>query len=190
MAASGFEDASDEELVRAFTAEGNHDALEALLKRHQNSVYGLAYRILGNRDDALDATQDVFIAVFRKARSFRYEAAFATWLYRLTVNACRDLNRKRARTPTPVAEIEAPTSSHLESAEGRLEAERLLRLLPEDQRAVALLRDLYGLSYQEISEATGVPLGTVKSRLARARMALADALAEPPSELNRLTEQK
>src|SRR5919108_3608531 len=97
------EASSDEDLVRAYTRERDHAALEVLLRRHEARVFAVAFRLLGNRADAADATQEVFVTVFRKARLFRHQSAFTTWLHRLTVNACHDLGRKRARTPRPHA---------------------------------------------------------------------------------------
>src|SRR2546421_445288 len=88
---------SDEELVRRFVSDGVSEAVAVLLRRHQDRVFGLAYRILGNRADAPDASQEVFVGVFRKARSFRHQSVFTTWLYRLTVNACTDLARRGPR---------------------------------------------------------------------------------------------
>lgn len=185
---------SDEELVRAFVTEDDRDALEVLLRRHETRVYGLAFRLLGNRADALDATQDAFLNLFRKAHSFKGEAAFATWLHRLAINACRDLGRKRSRAPEPVQQVEAAVADALGRADDRMLVESALARLPEEQRTVTILRDLQGHSYQEISEITGVPVGTVKSRIARARMALAGLLppqlsgGEPASETTRLTD--
>lgn len=185
---------SDEELVRAFVTEDDRDALEVLLRRHETRVYGLAFRLLGNRADALDAAQDAFLNLFRKAHSFKGEAAFSTWLHRLTVNACRDLGRKRSRAPEPVQQPEVAEADALGRADDRMLVESALAGLPEEQRTATILRDLQGHSYQEISEITGVPVGTVKSRIARARMSLAGLLAhqisggEPASETTRLTD--
>lgn len=190
------ETTADEDLVRAFVQQEDRDALEVLLRRHQTRVYGLAYRLLGNRADALDAAQEVFINLFRKAASFKGQAAFTTWLHRLTVNACTDLGRKRARTPQPIEEVEIASADPIDSADERLDVEKALKALPEEQRTAAVLRDLNGLSYQEIAEITGVPVGTVKSRIARARMALAGLLAynnileEPAPETSRLTDRE
>jgi RNA polymerase sigma-70 factor (ECF subfamily) len=170
--------ASDEYLVACFVRSGEQDALEVLLRRHESSVFGLAYRMLGNRADALDATQDVFLRVFRKARSFKQQSAFKTWLYRLTVNACHDLGRKRARTPSPTADPPERSDSPMD-LETRVSIEAALQDLIADQRAAVVMRDLYGLSYAEIAASTGVPVGTVKSRIARARLRLAELLAVP-----------
>lgn len=180
----------DEELVRSFVGEGDRDALEVLLRRHQGRVYGLAYRMLGNRADALDATQEVFVSVFRRATSFKHEAAFTTWLFRLAVNACNDLLRKRARTPEPAESIEVPSPDALGRADERMVIDEALRRLPEEQRAAVIMRDLYGLAYEQIAEIAGVPAGTVKSRIARGRAALAEVMREQGREAGRLRGQE
>lgn len=172
------ESQTDEALVAAFVESGDTRVLDVLLSRHESRVFGIAYRILGNRPDALDATQDVFLTVFRKARTFRHESAFTTWLYRLTTNACHDIGRRKARTPVP-SEIPIDAQDHSAGDPStRLAVEQALRSLPADQRAAVAMRDLYGLSYEEIAGATGVAVGTVKSRIARARLRLTELLAE------------
>ncbi|MGH2767834.1 MAG: RNA polymerase sigma factor [Actinomycetota bacterium] len=178
MRTSDLESCRDEELVRAFVAKGDAQALEVVLRRHQQRVFGLAYRILGNRADALDATQEALINVFRKAHSFKGEAAFTTWLYRLAVNACHDLARKRSRAPEPLETVEVadPYPDPVAASDDRLAIKQALSFLSEEQRAAVVMRDLYGLSYQEIAEATRVAVGTVKSRIARARISLAGRL--------------
>ena len=173
MKASELHDASDHELVRSFVSKGDPGALEELIRRHQARVYGLAYRILGNRADAADATQEVFILLLRKLRSFRQEAAFTTWLHRLTVNACYDLSRKRSRAPQPVEDIEVPQADPIAAAEARVAVETIMSDLAVEHRTALVLREIYGLSYDEIASATGVAVGTVKSRIARGRAALA-----------------
>lgn len=173
------EAASDEELVRAFTRDRDDTALTVLLRRHESRVFSLAYRLLGNRPDAADATQEVFVTLFRKAGQFQHQAAFTTWLHRLTVNACHDLGRKRARTPVPTERDEREAGTGADAftrVDDRLQVQSALAGLPEDQRVPIVLRDVRGLSYQEIAAATGVPVGTVKSRIARGRMELATVL--------------
>jgi RNA polymerase sigma-70 factor (ECF subfamily) len=176
------EAATDEELVSAFTRDRDETALSVLLRRHESRVFSLSYRLLGNRSDAADATQEVFVTVFRKAGQFHHQAAFTTWLHRLTVNACHDLGRKRARTPVP-AERDAERESGggadaFKRVDDRLQVQAALSSLPQDQRVPIVLRDVRGLSYQEIADATGVPIGTVKSRIARGRMELAALLKQ------------
>lgn len=184
------ESRSDEELVRIFVSEGRADAVDVLLRRHQDKVLGLALRILGNRADALDASQEVFVTVFRKAASFRHQSAFSTWLYRLTVNACNDLARRRSRLPSPAEEIEVPSSDVVSRSVDRLAIEAALRRLPVDQRTAVIMRDMLGLSYEEVAEATDSALGTVKSRIARGRAALAGGLGEQGPQPGRLTRRK
>ena len=170
---------TDEDLVRRFVSDGLSDAVDVLLRRHQDRVLGLAYRILGNRADALDASQDVFVAVFRKAASFRHQSAFTTWLYRLTVNACNDHARRRSRLPQPAEAVDVASPDAIGRADDRIAIAGALARLPLEQRTAVVMRDLLGLSYEEIAEATGSALGTVKSRISRSRGALASGLGEP-----------
>lgn len=172
---------SDEALVDAFVKQDDRQALEVLLRRHEARVLGLAYRILGNRPDALDATQDVFLTVFRKAGSFRHQSAFGTWLFRLTTNACHDIGRRKARAPLPVETLPHQPSRKQDSPETRLDVARALRDLPEEQRVPIVMRDLYGMTYEEIARATGAPPGTVRSRIARGRSKLAGTLGNGPA---------
>jgi len=178
LAAAGLEEAPDEALVKAFVGTGDQQALETLLRRHESRVFGMAYRILGNRADALDAAQDVFLTVFRRAKSFRHHSAFSTWLHRLTVNACHDLSRKKARAPVPQEPHEKGISAKTSTVETRIVVEEALTRLPTEQRSAVVMRDIYQLTYEEISSATGAPVGTVKSRIARGRLALAAELAD------------
>ena len=172
----------DEELVRRFVSDGSSDAVDVLLRRHQDRVLGLAYRILGNRADALDASQEVFVAVFRKAASFRHQSAFTTWLYRLTVNACNDHARRRSRLPQPAEAVDVASPDAIGRADDRLTIAGAMRKVPLEQRTAVVMRDLLGLSYEEIAQATGTAVGTVKSRISRGRAALAGGLGEPGPE--------
>jgi RNA polymerase sigma-70 factor (ECF subfamily) len=181
MAKRDLELQSDEALVTAFVKTSDQAPLEVLLARHEARVFGIAYRILGNRADALDATQDVFLTVFRRASSFKHQAAFTTWLYRLTANACHDIGRRKARTPMPVEALPNRPNGAEGQPEIRLMVEQALRGLPEEQRVPIVMRDLYGMSYEEIASATGAPAGTVKSRIARGRMRLSELLGNPQS---------
>jgi RNA polymerase sigma-70 factor (ECF subfamily) len=169
----------DEELVRRFVSDGLSDAVDVLLRRHQDRVFGLAYRILGNRADALDASQEVFVVVFRKAASFRHQSAFTTWLYRLTVNACNDHARRRSRLPQPAEAVDVASPDAIGRADDRMAIAGAMRKLPLEQRTAVIMRDLLGLSYEEIAQATGTAVGTVKSRISRGRAALAGGLEEP-----------
>lgn len=172
---------TDEDLLRA-AAAGDQSAFSALVRRHEDRVFNIAVRITGDRADALDAMQDTFVAVFRQAASFRAEAAFTTWLYRVAVNACRDLLRKRRRFPEPTEEVpERPAAGiGTEDAVGlRLDLAQALARLPEEYREAVLMHDLGAVPYDEIAALTGVALGTVKSRISRGRRRLAELLEQP-----------
>lgn len=182
----------DAALVKA-AAAGDTSAFATLVQRHERRIYNLAYRMVG-ADDAADATQDAFLAAYRRLDSFRGDAAFSTWLYRIAVNACYDLLRTRARTPDPVEEVPEPDSARAPGASAdpadvaglAIDVQRALANVPEDFRVVLVLHDLQDRPYDEIAEITGVPLGTVKSRLHRGRSMLGASLgtsgAPTPSE--------
>lgn len=183
-------DPTDEDLIRAFIETGDQDAITDLLKRHESRVYGLAYRLLGNRPDAQDATQEVFISVVRKAKTFRFQSAFSTWLYRLTVNAAHDLRRKRSRAPIPTEDVSPESPDEVTSSLDRMAIDEALRHIPYDQMEAVVLRDLFGATYDEIAEATAVPVGTVKSRIARGRLQLFELLGEPTDDPTRLIKRE
>ena len=172
---------ADDDLVRAFVDTDDRDALEVLLRRHESTVYGLAFRVLGNRADAYDATQETMLNVFRKAKTFKHQSAFTTWLYRMTTNACYDLSRKRTRQPVPTEDLPSrDTRSDMgEEVAGRMDIETALSSLTVEHRLAIVMRDIQGLSYEQIAEITRTPIGTVKSRIARARLAMGTALGEP-----------
>lgn len=172
---------TDEDLLRQ-AAAGDQSAFSALVRRHEDRVFGIAIRITGDRADALDATQDTFVSVFRQAGTFRAEAAFTTWLYRVAVNACRDLLRRRRRLPEPTDELpERPRPGiGTEEVVGlRLDLARALAQLPDEYRDAVLMHDLGAIPYEEIAQITGVALGTVKSRISRGRRRLAELLEQP-----------
>jgi RNA polymerase sigma-70 factor, ECF subfamily len=171
----------DEELVRLFL-EGDQTAFATLVRRHERRVYNLAYRMLGRIEDAKEATQEALLSCFRHLDRFRGEAAFTTWLHRIAVNSCYDVLRKR--TPQPVEDDELferiPASDHADSTATAIDVQRALMKVPREFRAVLVMHDVQGLPYEDIAEALGVPLGTVKSRLHRGRVALARAMTGEP----------
>lgn len=173
---------SDEDLLRR-SIGGDEDAFTVLVRRHEDRIFSLAWRMTGNRTDALEATQETFVSVFQRAPSFRGEAAFGTWLYQIGVNSCRDLLRKKKRLPVPEADLPetagAGRSTPEEGVELRMDLARALATIPADYREAVLLHDLGGTPYAEIAALTGVPVGTVKSRISRGRRMLADALEQP-----------
>jgi len=174
---------SDEELLAAHL-RGDRDAFGQLVGRHERRVYGICLRMLGNREDAQDAAQEAFLSALRRASSFRQEAAFSTWLYRIAVNAATDQARRRGRTRTTPLEPEdagvpAPAGGHSDPGEDVATAvtvQAALTKVPEEFRAAVVLCDLLRLPYAEAASVLGVPVGTVKSRVYRGRLALADEL--------------
>lgn len=177
---------SDEALVAAFLG-GDHAAFDQILQRHNRWVYGLCYRYFGNAADAEDAAQDTFVTVFRRASTFTGSARFSTWLYRVAVNACNDLARARDRRPrtVPLTTDEGaeasdadlpPAADVLANRELGMELDAALqRLQPEHARTVVLC-DVHGLDHADVAARLGVAVGTVKSRLHRARARLAGEL--------------
>lgn len=170
---------------------GDRAALDTLLRRHYDRLYGLCRRMTGNPADAADACQEALIAVVRGLPSFDGRSAFGTWAYRVATNACLDELRRRRRRPEPglpeLGDVPATTGDPEEGATTRLDLDVALQALPADYRAAVVLRDVCGLSYDEIAAALGIPAGTVRSRIARGRAALVPKLAPgrnqgPPAE--------
>lgn len=176
---------SDDELVARYQ-RGDRDAFAVLVQRHQTRVYNLSLRMMGNPEDAADATQDAFIQALRKLSGFRGDAAFTTWMHRVTVNACYDILRKRRRQPmlhllpddsdAPAREPGPPAPDHADEVTGRLDAQEALARIPDEFRAVLVLADVHDLPFQQISEILDIPVGTVKSRAHRGRIALAKTM--------------
>ncbi len=175
----------DAELV-ARHCRGDRDAFAILVERHQTRVYNLALRMMGNPQDAADAAQDAFIHALRKLSGFRGDSAFTTWMHRVTMNACYDILRKRRRQPmlhlvsddpdAPIHEPGPPGPDHAEEVSSSLDAQAALREIPEEFRAVLVLADVHDLPFQEIAQILDIPVGTVKSRAHRGRLALARAM--------------
>lgn len=169
-----------QELVES-AQRGDRAALEQLLRDHYDRVYALALRLLGDRRDAEDATQEALIAVVRGLHRFDGRSAFTTWVYRVATNTCLDeLRRRRRRPVTAELHVAGPVAAvpHGEPAvDDRLDVGTALGRLRPEFRAAVVLRDLCDLEYAEIGEVLGVPAGTVRSRIARGRAALARALA-------------
>lgn len=168
---------SDEELIALFSA-GDASAFEELVRRHEQRTYNLCLRMLGKPEDARDATQEAFVAALKKLSSFRGDARFSTWLHRVAVNACFDILRRRQRRPEDeLPEEPGPAPGDLaESAAEALDVREALLKVPEDFRVVLILHDVQDLGYDEIAETLGIPVGTVKSRLHRGRVAMAQLL--------------
>lgn len=180
MSGSRPEELSDADLVAA-ARRGSRDALEGLLRRHQPRLYTVCRRLTGNTHDAEDACQQALIAIVRGLESFDGRSAFSTWAYRVTTNSCLDELRRR-KCPTDF--FGAEPTSHVGSTPNnedqvalRLDIDAALATLPAEFRAAVVLRDLCALSYEEIGQALNIPPGTVRSRIARGRAALALVLS-------------
>ncbi|MEQ1575632.1 MAG: sigma-70 family RNA polymerase sigma factor [Vicinamibacterales bacterium] len=166
---------------------GDDDACGELVATYQRMVFGLSFHLLGNRDDALDLSQEVFLRVFRTLSSFRGQSALRTWIYRIVINQARNRQRwwRRRRLSEQVSldehlklcgdlasEGEALPDRLLASKETAAYIREALDRLPFDQRTALILREIDGLRYEEIAFSLGIAIGTVKSRLTRARQAL------------------
>jgi RNA polymerase sigma-70 factor, ECF subfamily len=174
----------DDELIRRFLT-GDTDAFTLLVERHRQRVYNLCLRLLGDADDAADAAQDAFVSVLTKLDRFRGEAAFTTWLHRIAVNACYDLTRRRRRQPmlrlagdgdATDEDTGPPVADPADELAGTRDVVAALRVIPEEFRTAVVLADLQDLPYEEIAKVLDVPIGTVKSRVHRGRVALARAM--------------
>jgi len=169
--------------------EGDVDAFDELMRAHEDRVFAICMRMMRDRDAALDATQDTFLTVFRKADRYKAEAAFSTWLYRVTMNTCYDhLRRQQRKQADRLPESHDPpdhaAASSLDAVELRPELEGALLQLSDDFRAAVVLVDMEGMSLDQAADTLDVPTGTVKSRLFRARKQLAHILGnrDTPSE--------
>lgn len=183
--------AEDVDLLARYL-DGDIGAFDELMKAHESRVFGICLRMLRDREAALDVTQETFLTVFRKADRYKAEAAFSTWLYRVTVNACYDhlrrtKRRKAAALPEGLDPADPRSSDPLDSAEVRPDIEAALLRIPEEFRSAVVLVDLQGLAIDQTAEILGVPSGTVKSRVFRGRRQLAELLGNhsPPSRHQR-----
>ncbi|CAN5273247.1 sigma-70 family RNA polymerase sigma factor [soil metagenome] len=171
----------DDAVLLERVAGGDHDAFSTLMRRHQDRVFSVCLRVMGNRSAAFDATQETFLTVFRKAHQYRATAAVGTWIYRIAVNACYDLLRKERRRPSePMPDYLDPADPNAADSFTSVElapsiAQALEKLSPEF-RAVVVLSDIEGYALPDLAELLQLPLGTVKSRLFRARKQLASQL--------------
>jgi RNA polymerase sigma factor (sigma-70 family) len=171
---------------------GNLDAFNTLILHYQDSVFNTALRILGDEDQAADAAQDAFISAFKSITSFR-GGSFKAWLMRTVTNACYDELRRKKRRPTTPLEPDTDDGEEMDSPrwladpsmtpDQRAEADELeyaiqhcLDNLPLEFKTVVVMADVQGMDYTEVASAVRVPLGTIKSRLARARLRLRECL--------------
>src|SRR6186997_455346 len=168
---------TDEELVASATA-GDLDSFNQLVARWERPMYALAYRTLGREEEARDVVQEAFLRAYRALGGFKGEAKFSSWLYRITLNLCRDWIRRERRQPIAQAPegvdlldlaSESTPSESIEDLVARKEISaavaRVMADLPEEQRTAILLKEYHGLTFQEIADLQECPLSTVKTRL-------------------------
>ncbi|MBS5576292.1 MAG: RNA polymerase sigma factor [Oscillospiraceae bacterium] len=176
---------SEEQLIRR-AQQGDNGAFEELLLLHQKKVYNLCLRMSANPDDALDLSQEAFLRAWRSLGQYQFEASFSTWLFRLTSNICIDfLRRKKRRQETSLtesyddsdegAELSVPDAQpgpeqQAMTNETKIELARAMEQLSPEHREILQLRVIEDLQYEQIADILGVRVGTVKSRLARARL--------------------
>ena len=188
----------EEKLLVDRCRRGDRDSFAQLMRLHERQIYNFTYRMLGNEEEAEDLTQDIFVAAFRGIRKFRGEAKFSTWLYRIALNQTRNrikyLSRRdffakqsrrvqhREESPWENPELladSAPTPEQLTLTKSMaIQVQQCLNQIPPQARQILVLRDVQGFSYEELSEMLSLNLGTVKSRLHRARASLQECLAD------------
>lgn len=185
----------ENELIKK-AGRGDAYAFEQLMAAHESKMYAVALRMCGNREDAQDCLQEAMIRVYRAMSGFKGQSSFSTWVYRITMNSCLDeLRRRKNRTATsldamlengftPSDDSDTPEQSSLRSEQRRV-LERAIADLPEDMRSAIVLRDIQGLSYEEIAQALSANVGTIKSRISRGREKLRGVLSEQPELFGR-----
>jgi RNA polymerase sigma-70 factor (ECF subfamily) len=177
---------------------GDQQAFDALVQKHQARAYQYAFRLTRNPDDAADVVADAFVRVYKALQTFKGDSAFTTWLYRIETNCFLDMRKKRSSRPSTSldsmlnlgdgevefqVEDEAASAHDLAERSHRMTAvEEAVQRLPEYQRAMIIMYHAESMSYEEIAESLGLPIGTVKSRLNRARLSLRHLL-EPHAEI-------
>ncbi len=187
-------DQDDTELLKAFRGR-ERDMFDTLVLKHQNRVFNLCYRLLGDYEEANDCAQETFVKAYRSLGRFRFKSTFSTWLYAIAVNTCKNRvksseyrhRKKMVRLGNPVEtengsytvevgdESQSPVKKLEKKETGEL-IQEAINSLPEEQRTVIVLRDIQGISYEEIARITGYNPGTVKSKIARAREKLRESL--------------
>jgi RNA polymerase sigma-70 factor (ECF subfamily) len=174
----------DFSLIKQFI-DGDESVFSELLKRHKEKVRNIIYITLSNTDGVDDIAQEVFITVYRHLKSFRFESQFTTWLYRITINKCKDhLRKKNIRSIfLPLKDEEPVFDSINEDTDIKHIVRNAIETLPDKLRIPLVLKDLEGFSYQEIADTMECEIGTVKSRIFRAREALKKILKPLEKEL-------
>jgi RNA polymerase sigma-70 factor (ECF subfamily) len=181
---------------------GDTDAFEVLVERHQKKMLNIAYRMMGDYDEACDVTQEAFISAYKSIKKFKAEAKFSTWLYRIVVNysknrlkQLRNIGQREVVSNDDSGEIQVEGTLcqssvndtnpdvQMEHREREAQVQKCITFLDEEYREVLVLRDIQGFSYEEIGAILKMPDGTVKSRLSRARNALKDCLVKVIGDL-------
>jgi len=190
----------DEKKLIKQSISGDVSSFEQLINQYQKMAYNVAYRIMGNEEDAKDMTQEALIKVYKKLKSFRMDASFSTWLYRIVMNTCKDELRKKKMKVVSIdqsfdtgdGEVQMDLEDEKLGPEDKLiqketqtMVQEALNQLPEANRIVLVLRDIEGMSYDEISEVLQLPKGTVKSRINRGRQGLKEVIMQ-----NRKTQER
>ncbi len=191
---SNISEQEDKRLIKAFL-DNDMAAFDKLVVKYKNMIFNLCFRFLNDYDEADDCAQDTFVKVYRSLNGFKFEASFSTWLYRIALNTCKNkvaslkyrLEKQMVRLDKPRQsdngdyQMEVGDNKHspeivVERKEQGLQLQNAIDSLPAKQKQMILLRDVEGLAYDQISEITGDKLGTVKSKLARAREMLRNKL--------------
>ena len=194
---------TDEELVARATA-GDQDSFNQLVARWERPIYALAYRTLGREEEARDVVQEAFLRAYRGLKGFKGEAKFSSWLYRITLNLCRDWIRRERRAPivqvpegvdpVDLADAQVSPSESVEDLVGRREMSqavaKAMAELPEEQRVAIMLKEYHGLTFQEIADQLDCPLSTVKTRLYQGLSVLRRRLERQQSETATLRRAK
>jgi len=168
------EDIAQETLIKA--SQGDMKAYEDIYKASNSFVYNVALRVVNNREDALEVAQEVFMIIYHKLKDFRFESSFKTWIYRITANYAINFAKKNARAKTVPYEdsfgegaVLNDVQAHMDQEHQNQLIEKLLGELNPDQRACVVLRDIQGLSYEDIAQTLNININTVRSRLKRSR---------------------
>lgn len=195
--------AGDDDLKYVILCQnGDTDAYEVLVERHQKKMLNIAYRMMGDYDEACDVTQEAFLSAYRNIKKFKAEAKFSTWLYRIVVNysknrlkQLRNIAQREVVSVDDLGEIktegalcqfspnDANPGAQMEQREREAQVQKCITSLDEEYREILVLRDIQGLSYEEIKDILKIPDGTVKSRLSRARNSLKDCLVKVIGDL-------
>lgn len=179
---------TDEKVLIERAAKGDGQAFSELMTAQEGRMYAVALRMCGHREDAQDCLQEAMLRIYRSISSFKGQSSFATWVYRITMNTCLDeLRRSKRRKASslderieagwaPVEDMDTP-EHHAMRSEQRRALDRAIQELPEDMRSAVVLRDIQGCSYDEIAGILGTNVGTIKSRISRARARLREILS-------------